>query len=68
MLEIELKNGRLLFYCDPEGLSDYEFDGKCFTIVRNGVLTGVYNIDSVAYINVGRCDGDCENCGSWRFE
>ncbi len=38
----------------PGQYTDYMYDGKCFIIMRDGQWVGVYNMDSVRRILIGK--------------
>lgn len=51
MIRIVLKNGNVVDWKKKQW-TDYKYDGKCFSVVKKGLLIGVYNMDSVISITV----------------
>lgn len=51
MIRITFKNGEKAEWAKKE-YDDYKYDGKCFVIVKNNQLVGIYNMDSVISVVV----------------
>lgn len=53
MIRITMNNGCYNEWT-PEQYTDYMYDRKCFIIIKDEQWVGIYNIDSVRSITVGR--------------
>lgn len=47
MLKIVFKNGETIKY-DDDKYTDYNYDGKCFIVIRGKQWVGIYNLDMIA--------------------
>ena len=50
-LVIKFKNSDIAHY-SPSEYTDYEYDGKCFIVIKDKQWIGIYNMDVVACVNV----------------
>lgn len=50
-ITIDFKNGEICHY-RPDEYTDYQYDGKCFIVIRDKQWIGIYNLDEVRYIEV----------------
>ena len=50
-ITIGFKNGEICHY-PPDEYTDYQYDGKCFIVIRDKQWIGIYNLDEVRYIEV----------------
>ena len=46
MITIVLKNGRVVEWKKKQW-TDYKYDGKCFSVINNNQVVGIYNMDSI---------------------
>lgn len=51
MIKIVLKNGRIVEWKKKrkkkKRWTDYKYDGKCFSVINNNQVVGIYNMDSI---------------------
>lgn len=50
MIKIVLKNGRIVEWKKKKKKkrwTDYKYDGKCFSVINNNQVVGIYNMDSI---------------------
>lgn len=48
-LVIRFKSGDLAYY-KPSEYTDYYYDKKCFVVIKDQRWIGIYNIDSLSYV------------------
>lgn len=53
MIKIIFRNGDFVTWNEGE-YTDYKYDGKCFVVIKNEQWIGIYNIDTISSITVGR--------------
>ena len=53
MIEIVMKNGDMITY-KPEDYTDYHYDRKFFIVTYNKQWIGMYNCDSIEYVEIHR--------------
>lgn len=52
-ITIVFKNGEVVTYTEDE-YTDYKYDGKVFVVIRKEQWIGLFNIDAIEYITVGK--------------
>ena len=55
MIEIVFKNGDMAHY-HPTEYTDYKYDGKYFIVIYEKQWIGLYNLDSIEYVEIERAD------------
>ncbi len=55
MIEIVFKNGDMAHY-RPTEYTDYKYDGKYFIVIYEKQWIGLYNLDSIEYVEIERAD------------
>lgn len=52
-ITIVFNNGHMITYTGDE-YTEYKYDGKIFVVIRDTQWIGLFNIDAVEYITVGK--------------
>lgn len=55
MIEIVFKNGDMAHY-KPSDYTDYKYDGKYFIVIYEKQWIGLYNLDSIEYVEISRTE------------
>lgn len=52
-IDIILKDGRTITYKEDE-YTEYKYDGKVFAVIMGQQWIGIFNIDTIEYITIGK--------------
>lgn len=48
---IVFKNGEICHY-KPDEYDDYQYDKKCFIVIKDKQWIGIYNLDDIRYVEI----------------
>lgn len=51
MVRIHFKN-RTIHTWKPEDYTEYRYDGKCFIVIKGEQWVGIYNMDTISFIEI----------------
>lgn len=50
---IDFKNGEICHY-KPDEYDDYQYDKKCFIVIKDKQWIGIYNLDDIRYVEISK--------------